>query len=63
VHMDLEPFSRINPCGLTDTEVTQIADLGGPADLDRVRGDLMATLAGTYRISLRKPDSSDPSAA
>jgi len=69
VDMDLEPFSRINPCGLTDTTVTQIADLGGPADLNRVRGDLMTTLAGIYRINLRKRvssrrrDSSDPSAA
>lgn len=69
VDMDLEPFSRINPCGLTDTAVTQIADLGGPADLNRVRADLMTTLAGIYRINLRKRvssrrrDSSDPSAA
>lgn len=27
VAMDLEPFSRINPCGLMDISVTQIADL------------------------------------
>jgi lipoyl(octanoyl) transferase len=26
--MDLEPFSRINPCGFDDLEVTQLKDLG-----------------------------------
>ena len=61
VNMDLEPFSRINPCGLTDTAVTQIKDLGGPSDLDQVRADLLASLADVYGISLSKPDSSDPS--
>ena len=55
VNMDLEPFSRINPCGLTDTAVTQIADLGGPADLDRVRADLLDSLSAVYGISLRRP--------
>ena len=60
VNMDLEPFSRVNPCGLTDTAVTQIKDLGGPADLDQVRADLLASLADVYGISLSKPDSSDP---
>jgi len=28
VDMDLEPFSRINPCGMTGLEVTQLAALG-----------------------------------
>lgn len=32
VSMDLAPFSRINPCGFKDLAVTQLADLGGPAD-------------------------------
>jgi lipoyl(octanoyl) transferase len=63
VNMDLEPFSRINPCGLTDMAVTQIADLGGPGDLDRVRGDLLGSLAAVYGVSLNIPDSSGPSAA
>ena len=63
VNMDLEPFSRINPCGLTDTAVTQVKDLGGPADLDQVRADLLASLADVYGISLSTPDRSDPSAA
>lgn len=63
VNMDLEPFSRINPCGLTDTLVTQISDLGGPDDLDQVRTDLLTSLAAAFGISLRRPDSPDPSAA
>ena len=28
VNMDLEPFTRINPCGISDLKVTQLADLG-----------------------------------
>lgn len=40
IAMDLEPFQRINPCGFTDLEVTQLADIGGPTDIDRVTEDL-----------------------
>ncbi|MCH8896383.1 MAG: lipoyl(octanoyl) transferase LipB [Proteobacteria bacterium] len=40
IDMDLEPFSRINPCGFTDLEVTQLKDLGGPADLEQVATEL-----------------------
>ena len=44
VNMDLEPFSRIDPCGYHGLTMTQIADLGGPGDLDRVADDLGAQL-------------------
>lgn len=44
VAMDLAPFSRINPCGLLDMRMTQVADLGGPADCARVETDLIAAL-------------------
>jgi lipoyl(octanoyl) transferase len=57
VNMDLEPFSRINPCGLLGMEVTQICDLGGPADLPVVQSALLEKLAEVYSISLRKLDS------
>jgi lipoyl(octanoyl) transferase len=30
VQMDLEPFSRIDPCGCPGLRMTQLADLGGP---------------------------------
>lgn len=33
VAMDLEPFTRINPCGYAGMEVTQTSDLGGPKAL------------------------------
>ncbi|HEY7962764.1 MAG TPA: lipoyl(octanoyl) transferase LipB [Steroidobacteraceae bacterium] len=33
VAMDLEPFGRINPCGYAGLEMTQLAQLGGPAEV------------------------------
>lgn len=30
IAMDLEPFTRINPCGFTQLEMTQFSTLGGP---------------------------------
>lgn len=40
VNMNLEPFTRINPCGYQGLEVTQVVDLGGPGKVDRVWDDL-----------------------
>ena len=54
VAMDLEPFARINPCGLLGMEVTQLSDLGGPGDLDVVREMLLEKLAAAYRIKLHR---------
>jgi lipoyl(octanoyl) transferase len=34
VHMDLEPFERIDPCGYTGLKMTQLADLGGPRGIE-----------------------------
>jgi len=36
VHMDLEPFRRINPCGYPGLAMTQLAALGGPGDVRQV---------------------------
>jgi len=44
VQMDLEPFSRINPCGLIGMRVTQLADLGGPTRVEDVKEPLLARL-------------------
>jgi len=44
VDMDLEPFSRINPCGYQGLEMTDLARLGGPADLERVADLLLEPL-------------------
>ncbi|MCZ6827025.1 MAG: lipoyl(octanoyl) transferase LipB [Gammaproteobacteria bacterium] len=40
IDMDLEPFSRINPCGFEGLEVTQLKDLGGPSDPEQVAIEL-----------------------
>ena len=44
VNMDLEPFGRINPCGLIGVKVTQLADLGGPTRVDDVKEPLLTRL-------------------
>ena len=44
VAMDLEPFSRINPCGFVGLETTQVSALGGPADVAQVGEDLVPLL-------------------
>jgi len=40
IDMDLSPFTKINPCGFEDLQMTHLASLGGPRDLDRVADDL-----------------------
>ncbi len=44
VAMDLEPFTRINPCGYEGLEMTQVSALGGPVDTARVAQDLVPAL-------------------
>ena len=45
VAMDLEPFSRINPCGLPDMRMTQISELlGTPVTLLEVQRQLVEAL-------------------
>jgi lipoyl(octanoyl) transferase len=44
VAMDLEPFQRINPCGYRGLQVTQVSQLGGPADIRQVSRDLLPKL-------------------
>jgi len=44
VNMDLEPFDRINPCGLAGMRMTQVAALGGPARIAEVMHDLETNL-------------------
>ncbi len=51
VNMDLEPFGRINPCGLIGMRVTQLADLGGPDRVDAVTQPLIARLAARLERS------------
>jgi lipoyl(octanoyl) transferase len=63
VNMDLEPFGRINPCGLAGIEVVQVVDLGGPGELERVTVDLLGALAVSYSLELRMSGTSGSSAA
>ncbi len=44
IDMDLEPFSRINPCGYAGLEVTQMRDLGVTATTAEVNAALCAHL-------------------
>ena len=44
VNADLEPFSRINPCGFQDLEMTDLRRLGGEGDLAVIREKLLPHL-------------------
>lgn len=56
IAMDLEPFSRINPCGYAGLEVVSMADLGGPAGLEAVKPVLLRELAARFGLRLRAAD-------
>lgn len=45
VDMDLEPFSRINPCGFRDLPVTQLKDLGIEMSVEQAGEQLSEYLA------------------
>ncbi len=50
VDVDLEPFSRINPCGFQNLEVTDMNRLGAESDLDVVRERLLPHLLSHLRL-------------
>ncbi len=52
VEMDLEPFSRINPCGYPGLKTTQLAELGGPTNLKQIETDLSLHLADQLNYTL-----------
>jgi lipoyl(octanoyl) transferase len=53
VNLDLEPFTRINPCGYQGLEMTQLAALGGPTSVavaaDGLEPHLLRALGFTPR--------------
>jgi lipoyl(octanoyl) transferase len=49
VDMDLEPFSRINPCGYPGLAVTQLKDLGIALSVDEVARDWLPGLVTKLR--------------
>lgn len=44
VDMDLQPFSRINPCGMANLPMTQLRDLAGPVSIAEVQARLRQQL-------------------
>jgi len=54
VDMDLEPFSRINPCGLFGVQVTHMAAFA-PVTLEEVKGELTDALLKQYGLSRHIP--------
>jgi len=50
VDVDLEPFSRINPCGFKGLELTDLARLGAERDLANVRDRLLPHLLHHLRM-------------
>jgi len=53
VDMDLEPFTRINPCGYAGLAVTQLSDLGVTAGVEQVGQTLADILIGN--LSEKEP--------
>ena len=58
VDVDLEPFSRINPCGYSDLEMTDLVRLGINESMqqvaDRVQKHLLAHLGMTAKSGVRR---------
>ncbi|MEL0047536.1 MAG: lipoyl(octanoyl) transferase LipB [Gammaproteobacteria bacterium] len=61
VDMNLEPFSRINPCGLTDITTTHMAAFGA-ISMNKVKSQLLQALAQALALTLtsRTPGNQDP---
>ena len=58
VNMDLEPFQRINPCGLTNIGVTQISELVS-SQVDQIQELLLKAIS--YEFGFSSPHRSDNS--
>ena len=59
VDMSLEPFSRINPCGLSDISVTQMANFQ-KIDMESVKITLLDELADGFGFNLNMSDNLVP---
>jgi len=53
VNMDLEPFSRINPCGYQGMPVTQLGELGISLSVEEVGQRWLPYLASQLRYTMR----------
>ncbi|MGY0559955.1 lipoyl(octanoyl) transferase LipB [Luteimonas sp. A277] len=52
IAMDLEPFSRINPCGYAGMQVTSVGDVGGPSGMAAVSAVLVEEMARQFGLAL-----------
>ena len=52
--LDLEPFSRINPCGYAGLTVTRVADLASGLEPQQIAADLARQIAALLGRSLRR---------
>jgi len=50
VSMDLEPFQRINPCGLVGMDVTEMSAVANNVAIDKVRDELEVALRDTFAL-------------
>jgi lipoyl(octanoyl) transferase len=55
IEVDLEPFSRINPCGYSDLEVTDMRALGITATRAAITASVQSLLLGHLRMDDRQP--------
>jgi lipoyl(octanoyl) transferase len=59
VDVDLKPFSRINPCGFANLELTDLKRLGASGSLDRASDELLPLFASRIGVAsgdIRYPD-------
>ena len=54
IDVNLEPFSRINPCGFSDLEVTDLKSLGISADRDSIQTGVQRHLLECLKIDPRQ---------
>ncbi len=59
VRTDLDDFTGIVPCGITDRGVTSFEDLGVDLSLDAAVDDTMAALAEVYGVDVRTATPAD----
>ena len=53
IRMDLEPFSRINPCGFAGLEVTQLSDFVPSVNFDEVQKQLIKHLCEILNFTIK----------
>ena len=60
VAMDLEPFSRINPCGYAGLKVTELRAHAGEVDQNKVARRLAEHIAAAFELTIRHANDTAP---